>query len=105
MLVEIHDDVVALDMNGSVMDQNGHKSTGIDSEKPRFVVPLFPKVNDMRLPWNTLYVQHDTHLLRTAGGRVVKDVYTSPTKDFTSLYVTISKLDHCGSRSTVQRAM
>ena len=105
MLVYIHNDVVALDMNGTVVNQNGHEPTGINSEKPRFIVPLCPKINDMRLPWNALYVQHDAHLLRTARGRVVKDVYIPPTKDFASLYVAISKLDHGVSRSAGQSAM
>jgi hypothetical protein len=62
-LLEIFDDVVALDVHRAVMHQDRHQPARIDAEKPWLHVLVVRQVDRMRLPWDLLQIEEDAQFL------------------------------------------
>ena len=62
-LFEILDDVVTLDVHGTVVHQHRHQPARIDSEEPRQEVLIGKQVNEVGFPLDALEVEEDAELL------------------------------------------
>ena len=97
-LLQILDDVVALDVHRAVMHQHRHEPARIDAEKPRPEVLVAGQIDRMRLPRDALEVEEDAELLRARRAGEVQHVHALPAQHLASLDVAVDELNHDASR-------
>jgi hypothetical protein len=98
---EILDDVIALDVDSSIMDQHRHQSARIDAEKPWLHIFVARQIDGMRLPLNLLEVKEYAKFLRTGRTDEVEHVHALPTQHLAGPNVAVNELNHETSLPTV----
>src|SRR4051794_34921831 len=92
--LEVLDDVIALDVHSSIMDEHRHQPARVDAKKPRLHVFMSRQINRMRLPWNFLQVEEYAKLLRAGGADEVKHVHALPAEHLAGPDVAVDELNH-----------
>ena len=95
--IEQRDDIVALDMDLAVDDQSRHQPARIDAEIPIAEVLALRNVDRMRLPVDTLQIEHDPRLLRTRRAVEVEQMRALPAEHIARLDIALQKPDHPAS--------